>query len=171
MTPLTRPTLLMVAALITSCASSPVPLVTSHGGEQPVKICARTYWNDTGIPLRQGNTYQLHITGIWTDLTSLYTPQSPVCPLVNAIMFPARIFLRYSPSRDRHANYFQPIATIGRGDGKKLPRHAFIIRDGMTYTAPASGSLHVFANDAPWESAYANNKGKLNLTVTDLPTH
>ncbi|MEO5716770.1 MAG: hypothetical protein ABIT37_25045 [Luteolibacter sp.] len=156
----------MAASLLASCASNKVPLVTTHSGKPPIRIYARTYWNDTGITLEKDRTYQLHITGTWTDWTYQATTAGPASLLVNALMFPFRPFLRYPPFRDPHANYFQAIGSIGRGEGKKLPTHAFIIRDSMDYTAPATGILHVFANDAPF--AYENNSGHLTLTVSEM---
>jgi hypothetical protein len=163
------PLRLIATALLTSCASKPVPLVTTHDGKPTVKICARTYWNNTGIPLRQGQRYEFHISGTWTDLYMESNAKGLISPIHNAVMFPARVFLRYSPFRDPKANYFQAIGTIGRGNGKILPEHAFIIRNGMAYTAPSSGILHVFANDAPWDSAYSNNKGHLTLITKEIP--
>ena len=162
--------LLPMSALFASCAcKNPVPEAIAHGGRQPVEIESRAYWNNTGITLHKGRTYQFQVSGTWKDWTYQATPAGPACPLINALMFPARPLLRYSPFRDIRANYFQPIGTIGRGKGKALPTHAFIIRNEMTYEAPASGVLHVFANDAPWEAAYANNCGKLSLTVSEVP--
>jgi hypothetical protein len=163
-------TLIPMAALFTSCCTtkSPVPEVTSHHGGQPVVIEALTWWNDTGVALHKDRSYQFKVTGTWTDCTYQADANGPVNPLINILMFPTRPLLRFSPFRDCRANYFQPIGTIGRGKGHQLPAHAFIIRDGMKYTAPASGILHVFANDVPWERAYSNNKGQLSLTVTEI---
>jgi len=161
---------LPLATLFASCVgTSPFKKVVIHRGTQPIQIESRTYWNDTGIHLQSGNRYQFHVRGTWKDWTYQATSEGPASPFVNAMMFPTRPLLRYSPLRDICANYFQPIGTIGRCEGKALPLHAFIIRDGMTYAAPVSGILHVFANDAPWESAYANNQGSLELTVSEFP--
>ncbi len=162
--------LLPMSALLASCAcKDSVPETIPHHGRQPIGIQSRTYWNDTGITLHKGRTYQFQVSGTWKDWTYQATPAGPACPLINALMFPARPLLRYSPFHDIRANYFQPIGTIGREKGKALPTYAFIIRDGMNYNAPASGTLYVFANDAPWEMAYANNKGKLSLNVSEIP--
>ena len=160
---------LLLAMALTSCQATKFEHIhTSHSIGSAKKIIAPTYWNDTGITLQKGHRYQLHVSGTWTDWTYEANAKGPVSPLVNALMFPLRPLLRYSPFRDCHANYFQPIGTIGRGEGKKLPVHSFIIENGMHYTAPATGILHVFANDAPWEWTYGNNSGQLDLTVTSL---
>lgn len=161
--------LLPMSALIASCACDPVPDVITHRGSLPAGIESRTYWNNTGIHLKSGQQYQFHVTGAWTDWFVPAGPEGINCPLARAFMSPFRYRLRYSSCRDSNARFFQPIGTIGRGEGKTLPAHAFIIRDGMNYTAPASGILHVFANDDPSEAAYANNCGKLSLTVTRVP--
>ncbi len=164
---------LMLTMGLISCQATKFQEINScvplhQGQSKHVEVIARTYWNNTGITLEKGHTYRFDIAGTWTDWTYQANAAGPICPVSNAIMFPFRPLLRYSPFRDCHANYFQAIGTIGRGEGKKLPQHAFIIRDGMPYTAPATGTLQVFANDAPWEAAYSNNLGLLDLTVSEL---
>ncbi|MGC4013372.1 MAG: hypothetical protein QM755_02475 [Luteolibacter sp.] len=158
------------AALALSCCG-PAPEVVKaptvkKGHTWQTTVESKALWNDTGITVVKGRSYRLHVSGIWYDAYAKCTPQGPVSPLMRAYGWPIRWALRFTTSRDPAAIYFIPIGTIGRGTGASLPEHAFIIRDGMTWQAPASGILHAFAND--WQYAYGNNHGAIHMTVTEI---
>ena len=143
-----------------SCCYSPAPAAAA--GETR-RIEAKALWNDTGITLRKGRNYRFEVSGTWTDWLIRCDAAGPVSSIGRALMSPTRGLLRYPPEKDAGATYFTLIGTIGRTATADLPPHAFVIRDGVSIVAPATGTLHVFANDAPF--AYGNNCGALLLEV------
>ena len=56
-------------------------------------------------------------------------------------------------------------ALIGRAD----KQHPWVIKDGETVTAPASGVLFCYFNDVQFEKFYENNKGFVVLEVEEVP--
>lgn len=157
-----------LALALTSCGPVPEvvrPPVVKTGHTWRTSVESRAKWNDTRIVVQKGHVYRFHVSGVWYDAYAKCTPEGPVSPLIRAYGWPIRWALRFTTVRDPAAVYFIPIGTIGRGAGDGLPEHAFIIRNHGLWTAPATGVLHVFAND--WRHAYGNNCGSIQMTVTE----
>lgn len=160
----------MFSALLGSCTSPVPPIIhskaRSQGRQHLVEVQARTHWNDTGITLQKGHTYLLSAEGTWTDWFMKCDAEGPLLSWQDQLMRPLRTRLRYGPSRDPKADFFTLIGSIGAGPSTVLSAHAFLIGRKTTYTAPATGVLHAFANDDP--SAYWNNCGSVELSVSDV---
>ena len=162
--------LLLIAGLLFTGGCASVPDLITHravvsGNTQTSRIEAKALWNDTGIRLRKGSTYQVRISGEWNDWFVPCDANGPKPAFWNGLMGSMRFGLRFPPSRDPETHYFRPVACIGTPPaGTAAPAGAFLLRDGMTFTAPASGSLHVFANDDAF--AYSNNEGALSVRIT-----
>ncbi len=161
---------ILLASLLLTGGCGTVPELITHqvvvsGNTQTSRIDAKTHWNDTGIRLHKGRTYQAHISGEWNDWIVRCDANGPKPAFWRGLMGSMRFGLRFPPSRDPETHYFRPVACIGTPPaGSAAPAGAFLLRDGMTFTAPASGSLHVFANDDSF--AYSNNEGALSLRIT-----
>jgi Zn-dependent metalloprotease len=115
-------------------------------------IRARVRWNETGIWLEQGKTYQFSATGQWSDGIIRTGPDGyRLWPLIIAEG------LRRAPE----SNWFALIGTIGRTEATR-----FLIGSETIYVPPESGYLFCFANNAPW--FYWNNFGQIVLEVREV---
>jgi hypothetical protein len=122
------------------------------GESRSAQVKARTRWNDTGIDLLEGQTYQLTATGTWRDCN---IPAGP-CGYESK-----NFILRFTERRRRapHAKCFALIGSIGRNYDTQ-----FLIGCSREYQVLRSGRLFCFANDV--RIAYLNNSGEVKLTVT-----
>jgi len=113
-------------------------------------IGARERWSDTGIVLEEGATYVLEASGEWVDGWIRCGAEGY-----------DRWYLRpvRGLRRVRDANWFALIATIDRREDLRAPAPL-----GKPWTAPATGTLVCYANDAPF--MYRNNKGAIALRVS-----
>jgi hypothetical protein len=115
----------------------------------PVWIDSRRHWNDSGYELQAHCVYDYEAHGNWVDW---WIPASAdgyercwLRPLGH---------LRRCPQ----AAWFQLIGCVDR-----QPRFTFPLGRSGTFTAPASGRLWLYANDAPF--AYWNNRGQLRFQL------
>lgn len=157
------------ATLCASCITK-VPEVlrcepSVHGDTRRVTVQSRAHWNETCISLKKGRTYQFTSTGTWTDWFMKCDADGPLPGWKRGFMSRFADRLRFSPATDPKAHYFSLIGCIGRGDGTTLPQHSFLIGGQAILKAPASGILHVFANDD--RNAYWNNYGSIELAVSE----
>jgi hypothetical protein len=159
-----------LAAILAACSSRPVPMmVTQHPGTlsgRECSVCSRTFWNDTGIDLKKGSRYRFEVRGQWKDWFVWCDENGPLCPLPDLLMMPLRPCLRFPPGiREPRARFFSLVGLIGPPEEARLRAEGFLVRDGKTLIAPASGRLHMFAND--WRCAYGNNEKSLALLVIE----
>jgi len=118
----------------------------------PLLIDSRRRWNDSGIQLQAGQLYAYEAQGCWTD----WWIQCSAEGYERCWLRPLRRFRRY-PS----AAWFQLIASLDRRPECSWPLHG-----SGRFTAPASGRLWLYANDAP--IAYWNNRGALRFTLQPI---
>jgi hypothetical protein len=114
-----------------------------------VTVDSRRKWNDTGTDLIQGKQYRYRATGSWQDWYI-------VCDANGYSRWMLWLFgwMRRVPV----AHWFQLIGVVD-----KAMSHPIRMGTEGTFTAPASGRLWVFANDAAF--AYGNNTGTIELQV------
>jgi hypothetical protein len=124
------------------------------GESQTASIDSRRWWNHTRIGVVSGATYSLVVGGDqhWWDCRTKTGPDGYEAPKLNKYRKWRRV-----PS----ARWFALIGTIDR---RKEP--CVVIGQSCRWTAPVTGELVCFANDA-W-IMYFNNCGSLTLTVQRL---
>lgn len=107
-----------------------------------ITIKAEERWNATGVMARKGATYRIEVAAdeTWTDWFIKLGPAGYINPVD-----PFGWLLRVKTAGPRKARYFTLIGTIGRTEA-----HAFIIGQGVSYTAEWDGEIFCFANDAPF---------------------
>jgi len=128
------------------------------GEKKTVDVAARRYWNNTGLHVTAGQTYQLAAYGTWADL-----------------------YIRCGADGYRTLGGWSLPALIAEGlrrvpDGKwfvlagavraaKECRY-FVVGSSREVCMPSSGQLAFFANDVP--GCYWNNLGSIRLEITRL---
>lgn len=118
---------------------------------QSISITSRDYWNNTGIILQEGFTYDFKAEGIWTDWFIQ-------CNADGFSKWYRGLLGRYK--RSKHDNWFALMGCINK-------ENIFLIgTEKKEFMAPMTGELFCFANDISW--AYRNNKGSLTLTITRI---
>lgn len=131
--------------------------LVAGGAPVTVTVWADRPWNATGIAVAAGEAYLLRASGTWTDWFVHATPDGIALdevPRLARLVY--RVFAR--ARRAPEAPWFALVGALGPTE-----RTAFAIGRGRTWTAPADGELHAFANDVPF--AYWNNRGTLQLTI------
>jgi hypothetical protein len=119
---------------------------------QLISIEAANPWNNPGLELVAGASYDFTATGTWKDA-------SIECD-AGGYLTPARLrwseWMRRIPSEP----FFKLIGTVGRSKDAY-----FVIGTGvMRFVPPISGPLFCFANDVRF--MYCNNHGEIVLQVT-----
>ena len=118
----------------------------------PIAIDAHQRWNDTGFDVVKDAVYDVTVTGEWCDATHRCGPEGwPGNALINRFTWL------------RRARQLPWAALIGSVDQRQPYVH---VMPG-TITAPATGRLFCFFNDAP--GFYGNNSGGLVLTISASP--
>jgi hypothetical protein len=114
-------------------------------------IDSKNRWNDTGIHLIANHRYRYEAMGRWKD----WYIECDANGYLNSLMDLLRCIKR-RPS----ARWFQLIGIIDKNT-------AYVIDLGTsgTFTAPVSGRLWAYANDAGF--AYGNNSGSVELNVRE----
>lgn len=112
-------------------------------------ISSSEQWVDTGIDVAKGRVYRYVASGVWKD-GSIKTDADGY-----EIWYlrPFGILKRVN-----HAKWFQLIITIGKDLEYIVP----LGRSG-TFSAPSSGRVWAFANDAGFR--YGNNSGSVDLDI------
>jgi hypothetical protein len=120
----------------------------------PVTIDSIQVWNNTGITLLAGQKYHFQATGQWTDWKNTCDADGYQSP---------NFFLKLCESLRRmpQAPWFSLIGSIDKDKNS-----FFLIGKDKNITAPKTGQLYCFANDAI--IAYGNNRGSIQLTVTQI---
>jgi hypothetical protein len=150
-------------------------------------IYARDHWNDTGLWLEAGVTYQFTSTGEWIDLFNRSGPEGMddgtfqmgelLYKMGDLIALGEEAFKRitgkqesdwWATRRFESAAWFALVGMIANqpnadGGGTPISGEIFTIGAGVTYTPKDSGYLYCYANDA-WRF-YRNNRGSVMLTV------
>jgi hypothetical protein len=117
-----------------------------------VIINSKSKWNDTGIDLIKGDIYQYETQGHWTDW---YIK----CDADGFSNFFLDIFSW--TKREPSANWFQLIGVVDKNSV-----HTILLGKNGSFSAPASGRLWAYANDAKF--AYVNNSGSIELVIQRL---
>jgi hypothetical protein len=138
---------------ISAMAQSPERRMTI-GETTYVAVEANKFWNDSGIHVMPGQTYNFIVpeNEEWIDW---YMPCSADGYRSTPLIRPWET-LRRVPN----ANWLQLIGTIGRS---KVPP-ILIGSKLMNFSPPFPGRLYFFANDLAW--MYWNNKGTIAVRLT-----
>jgi hypothetical protein len=112
-------------------------------------IDARSHWNDTGIDVTAGQGLRIIASGTWSDWKIETDADGFAAPHLKL----AEPFRR-APS----ANWFQLCGAVDR----RLDQVVRLGRD-VTFSAPASGRLFLFANDVSW--MHWNNASHLTVQI------
>jgi hypothetical protein len=126
------------------------PIMTAWPATQDIQ--AACYWNETGIRLEAGRTYDFIAEGNWTDLTITSGPEGNPNPV-----WSQRIVERYL--RAPGQRYFTLIGTLDRDPATIFPIGTRL----LGWAPPRAGQLTCFANDVPM--MYWNNRGSVRLSV------
>lgn len=150
-------------------------------------IYAGQHWNETGVYLAEGATYELQATGQWLDRNIKCGPggasdgkfkPAEVAHAAGALLGKVEaLFKKVSGNekadflgsrREERFPWFALVGIIANGgnpqpDGTPEPHEAFLIGDGCTHRSGNPGYLHCFANDS-WHF-YDNNRGSVMLTI------
>ena len=116
-----------------------------------VRIESKKQWNDTGINLIKNNQYEFTATGEWKDKDKICNANGCSDPTLLQNIFS---FLK----RRRSAQWFQLIGSVDQNT-----KYTINLGTNGVFTAPASGRLWVYANDANW--FYFNNHGSIELHI------
>ncbi len=114
-----------------------------------LEVDARLHWNDTGIDVTAGQRLRIIASGAWRDWkveTDADGFSRPHLKLAEP--------LRRAPS----ANWFQLCGSVDR----RLDQVVLLGRD-VSFSAPASGRLFLFANDVSW--MHWNNAGRITVQI------
>ncbi|WAK00756.1 hypothetical protein [Methylobacter sp. YRD-M1] len=114
-----------------------------------IKIDSKAKWKNTGINLVAGRRYRYQVIGRWKDWYIECDANGYSNFLMNLVGCLKRV-----PS----AKWFQLIGVVNKNTS-----HIIKLGTDGTFTAPVSGLLWVFANDA--EFAYCNNSGSVELHI------
>jgi hypothetical protein len=130
-----------------------------------VRVFANPLWNWTGIFMQEGVGYKFQVMEgqSWLDWRHACGAEGTTGNFVQ------RLLTRFKRVSD--ANWFELCGavtyaaqpTIG---GTPPEPHFFRIGMGTTITAPTSGYLYCFANDARW--AYSKNQGSIRVKICAL---
>lgn len=172
---------------ITQC---PYRATRSFEPDKPtvVDVFANQPWNETGIWLEAGKTYEFAANGEWLDdkiksgpggtndgdfhpSELFHMASSLVGKLeqqVNKFMKRPEIDLRFT-KRHEDWPWFALVGAIASGAGvddklRANPHETFLIGTGKRITPAASGYFYAYSNDA--YNCYENNRGKVTLTIT-----
>jgi hypothetical protein len=137
------------------------PTTLKKGETMNVEIIAACDWNNTGIILEEGQTYDFHAFGNWIDSIIFsdangYQYDNPQIPWYS------KLGNDISDGFQRFPNS-QLFKLIGCIDNQN---ECFEIGVNNTITANKTGILYCYAND--FSVMYGNNLGKLRLNVTHL---
>jgi len=164
--------------------------ILERGKPVPLDVFAADPWNDTGLYLEAGVTYEMTATGEWLDKSIPTGPAGSndgnfhvgeLVHLVGSAIGQAETLFKYLTKNEsadfimtkRHEKlpWFCLVGAVANGTGvdphgKPIPHETKEIGNGCTWTPEKSGYLYAYANDA-WRF-YGNNKGRVRLTVTRL---
>lgn len=142
--------------------------------EVPLPLTSKNLCTATGIQIEEGKRYRVVFKlpekdqKPWMDRNipvsspAGFTSWSPVLSPAQRAIFTLSLPFR----RKVDADWFVPIARIGRS-GPDLRLNS----SRAQFTAPASGELFLFVNDAilpPWQFFYDNNEGTATVTVSKV---
>jgi uncharacterized protein (DUF2235 family) len=128
----------------------------------------------TGVQIKKGKRYQISLElprepeEPWMDRKiPVSSPAGFTIASPELSWFQRAIFTLSLPFRRvMNADWFVPIARIGQSGP-----YFQLTASPAELTAPASGELFLFVNDAilpPWQFFYRNNRGIATVTVTDV---
>ena len=125
-------------------------------------IDSKLMWNNTGIWLEAGKTYNVHAPHTWID-AYINTTADGYESFDSQVRWYARPILYASESlrRQPQQNWFKLIGCINKTGCMPFGSQ-------YTFTAPSSGYLTCYANDytSIFANGYSNNKGSITITVT-----
>ncbi|QHG65331.1 DUF2235 domain-containing protein [Pseudomonas putida] len=152
-----------------------------------IDIAARLPWNETGLWLEAGRTYQFSASGEWLDSSISCGPggthdgnfqPAEIAQLLGSALgqlesWYSKLFKNDDANfsftkRHEQFDWFSLIGAIANGEGVDakgylIKPEVFEIGKGCTYTPKRSGYLYAYANDA-W-NCYGNNRGHVALRV------
>ncbi|MFP5288962.1 MAG: phospholipase effector Tle1 domain-containing protein, partial [Thermoanaerobaculia bacterium] len=139
-----------------------------------VRFASKDPCTATGVQIKKGKRYQISLElpregeEAWKDSNiPVSSPAGFTSGSPELSLFQRAIFTLSAPFRRVvNADWFVPVARIGRS-GPEFQLKA----SPAQFTAPASGELFLFVNDAilpPWQFFYGNNHGTATATVTEV---
>lgn len=138
----------------------------NSGDSVNAKIFANCKWNDTGVILRENETYIFQTYGGWKDL-SINTDATGYTSNDDRVPWYSWLALNLTDRFKRFpmSNWFSLIGCIGDEEncfdiGKMIK----YTQNNAIYKATKTGKLYCYANDVSF--AYGNNSGFLNLIIT-----
>lgn len=159
------------------------------GEKAVIRVSAKERWNDTGLYLRAGETYDLHADGEWLDYEVVCDPDGPKEALgfgqivQSTLSGPSNWWQRrrrrkagyqtavvHGAKRAQDLPFFCLVGMVANGSGVDIdsqrlhPHQMFRIGRSAHLTPQNDGHFYCFANDV-WRF-YSNNKGSVALTVT-----
>lgn len=157
----------VACGMLVGCAHG----IATGAGSDPgglVDVRARAKYTALGTVVA-GRRYRFESHGRWRDAVILRDAKG----------FDSKGIMRIAEHRRRHpqARWFALVGIVTATPGRPqrdadslvgvidFSRH--LVSDGESWIAPASGTVHVFANDAPrW---YWNNSGRLRVRLVEAP--
>jgi len=158
------------------------------GENHRLDIYAQDRWNETGLWLEAGATYDFRATGEWTDGKVACGPggtkdgnfdKGELVHVASGLWGRFEQLVKKATGNEeadfwgtRREEDLPWMALTGvvanggnpTGDGTPAPHESFLIGAAASYAPKAAGYLSCFANDA-W-NFYRNNRGSVRLTVT-----
>jgi hypothetical protein len=119
-------------------------------------IYAKNKWNETGVLLEKGETYQISSISITEPLRDAGWKSSSIYG-ENWQGFWHKLFSKLK--RKKNANWFALIGTVDR-------EHSWAFQSDTQFIAPESGMLVCYFNDVP--IMYWNNSGKVVLNIQNV---
>ncbi len=164
--------------------------IVEAGEAVSVDVFAREKWNNTGIYLEQGVSYEFAASGTWIDGSIVCGPAGTkdgkfqlgeAVHVASSILGKSETIYKrlagnnqvdfWCTRREEEIDWFALVGVIANGlsempqaDAKTAYHEVFVIGSGRPYTPKKSGYLFAFANDA-WQT-YENNRGSVRLTVS-----
>lgn len=115
-------------------------------------ICARKYWNRTGLMVTKGKLYSFEANGGWCDGSNPCNADGWTPDWNKLVLMLVEVSKRQSGQP-----LFKLIAAVNKN------RPYIILGTKGSFVAPETGELYCFANDVP--GFYGNNSGKLSLKI------
>lgn len=133
-----------------------------------VQLDSRIKFQNTPVQVVAGRTYRFELPAgqLWQD-SSLH-PCAPENGDPTLYRVGAGILLRVrhdAANPNIRVRYFQPVVCFGENEATAL-----IVQPGREWTAPQSGTLSAFVNDAPWPRALHNNHGTITFRIVPVST-
>ncbi len=129
--------------------SSPVPIPTHAPATKVIDVSAAGEWQDVGINLIKGQSFEITATGLWShDLYDTVVTPNPYGP---------------NGSNKDDSSAIMPLVPIGALIGCIGNEAPFVVGERFKGVARATGPLRLGMNDAT--GTYSNNSGHIRVII------